>query len=187
MGTRGAWGFVLAGSEKIMYNHYDSYPRGLGQTVLDWLREQITDEIALRERVEKLTVVPDREPTPAEQRRFAKYSDSMVSTGRDWYALLRHTQGNMDATLEAGLFEDGSKFPLDSLFCEWAYIIDLDMRQFEVYEGFRTEPTTDGRWKGQREAGNREYHAIQLVASYSFDELPELDLDIALTALGVEA
>lgn len=30
MGTRGALGFIKAGEHKVTYNHYDSYPEGLG-------------------------------------------------------------------------------------------------------------------------------------------------------------
>ena len=207
MGTRGAWGFVLAGQEKIMYNHYDSYPDGLGQQLLDWLRGALglpstveerlialdkgekptvdpAKETKLRQRVMALSAVPDREPTYAEQVKYEAYSDADVSTGRDWYSVLRHTQGDPAKVLEAGLYEPNLDFPLDSLFCEWGYVIDLDMRQFEVYEGFRTRPTTAGRWAG-RSPGSRAplgetYFPIELVASYGFDELPELDLEVAL-------
>lgn len=38
MGTRGIMGFVVDGQEKLTYNHYDSYPDGLGLDVLRWLR-----------------------------------------------------------------------------------------------------------------------------------------------------
>lgn len=43
MGTRGTWGFVADGDEKLTYNHFDSYPDGLGVDVLDALREKIAD------------------------------------------------------------------------------------------------------------------------------------------------
>ena len=34
MGTRGAIGFRLDGVDKVAYNHFDSYPSGLGADVL---------------------------------------------------------------------------------------------------------------------------------------------------------
>jgi hypothetical protein len=44
MGTRGAVVLVADGQEKTVYNHYDSYPDGLGETVLKWVREALPNE-----------------------------------------------------------------------------------------------------------------------------------------------
>lgn len=170
MGTRGAWGFVLNGQEKLAYNQYDSYPAGLGTTVLSWLREALSDESALRQQVKALAKVPDREPTDEERARYAQFHQQ-VSTGRDWYALLRYTQGQPALTLDVGLYEDASEFPLDSLFCEWAYVIDLDARRFELYEGFQIKPVTTGRWTGKR-GEHPKYYPVRLLESWGFDELP---------------
>lgn len=38
MGTRGAYGFYKDGQNKLTYNHFDSYPEGLGNTVVDFCR-----------------------------------------------------------------------------------------------------------------------------------------------------
>ena len=35
---------------------------------------------------------------------------------------------------------DDINFAADSLFCEWAYVIDLDKSTFEAYVGFNKEP-----------------------------------------------
>ena len=43
MGTRGAFGFLVDGETKVTYNHWDSYPSGLGQDLVDTLTE-ILDE-----------------------------------------------------------------------------------------------------------------------------------------------
>lgn len=37
MSTRGAYGFILNGEEKITYNHCDSYPSYLGINILKFL------------------------------------------------------------------------------------------------------------------------------------------------------
>lgn len=179
MGTRGAFGFVVNQTEKITYNHFDSYPDGLGLDVLRWLRDTVDrdGEDAAREAAARLQVVnEDASPTEEELASFAAYRDPRVSTGDDWYALLRNTQGNPGEILRAGFFIDGSEFPMDSLFCEYAYIVDFDCRVFQAYEGFRKTPTTEGRWAyrfGIREPNG--YYPVQLRARWSFDLLPSED------------
>ena len=86
----------------------------------------------------------------------------------------------MIATMDIGPYlEDDINFAADSLFCEWAYVIDLDKRTFEVYEGFNKEPLNeDERFffleeKSYKEhRGVDQYHPVKLVKSWSLDELP---------------
>lgn len=178
MGTRGFLGFVVDGTEKIAYNHWDSYPDGLGLTVLAWLRE--TDLEALPERVRALEVVSDE--VPPDDLQVAKLQRAgFVNTdvgGRServtWYQALRETQGNPEATLAAGFVEDAHLFPLDSLFCEWGYLVDLDAGVLEVYKGFTRGEATEGRWAGQREEGS-DYAAVTRVKSWPLTELPTED------------
>lgn len=65
MSTNGAFGFIIDGQRKIAYNHFDSYPGGLGLDVLRWLRnELVTNPHALPIRVRNLRVVDeDIDPT----------------------------------------------------------------------------------------------------------------------------
>ena len=45
MGTRGVFGFHKNGVDKITYNHYDSYPTGLGEEVVKFLKNHGVDEL----------------------------------------------------------------------------------------------------------------------------------------------
>lgn len=177
MGTRGSICFVANGEEKITYMQYDSYPDGVGETVLKWLTAQLSAgrEATVKQKVLTLRPVDESsEPTVLERAKYAEFLDEHVSTGRDWYSLLRHCQGEPSLILQAGVFCDASYFPFDSLFCEWAYVVDLDERVFEVYQGFRTSPPTQGRWAGRpNENKDNNYRAVQRIARYSFNELPE--------------
>ncbi len=149
MGTRGAWGFVINDNARLTYNHFDSYPEGLGSDILAWAR-QVSDWDKVKQQAMDLHMVNEQEsPTEEEALKVAEFSDSGVSTGQDWYAALRKCQGDPDATLRSGYMTENSEFPLDSLFCEWAYLIDLDKGVFEVYQGFQTEVPTAGRWAGR--------------------------------------
>ncbi|WP_433233941.1 hypothetical protein [Actinomadura nitritigenes] len=179
MGTRGFIGFVADGEEKIAYNQFDSYPSGVGVTVMEWLRSGSTPH--LREQVKALRVVPDdSEPTPEDIQRLSEFADLRVSDKdpREWYVLLRDTQGDPGAILRAGVIEDASGFPLDSLFCEWGYLIDLDAETFEVYRGFQHQPHDKGRFasRGGEQYANaglpHGYYPVALAKSWPLAELP---------------
>lgn len=152
MGTRGFIGLVVDEQQKITYNHFDSYPGGVGAQVLAYLRDATKDMAKLTEQARALKMVDeDTPPTEDEQLALLKHFNAGVSTGRtaEWYALLRDTQGDLGATLECGYAPDASGFPFDSLFCEWGYLADLDRGVFEVYRGFQQgKRPTKGLWAG---------------------------------------
>lgn len=197
MGTRGFIGFVNKGREYITYNHFDSYPSGLGVTVLDWARGADLDKV--REQVSTLVLVDEQsKPTLDQQAELIDHADFRVSeqTSEDWYALLRETQGDLQRTLDCGYMIDSHEFPHDSLFCEWGYLIDLDTGCLEVYQGFQKDLPGSGRWANHPTAEEdaaehaahvkwcaendrepwmpevSEYKAVTMVAAYSLYDLP---------------
>lgn len=191
MGTRGFIGFVADGVEKIAYNQFDSYPDGVGATVLDFLwanRHELTCTRhssvsgSAPDLIRKLRVVGENStPTAEDVERLSQYADLRVGTRdpREWYVLLRETQGNPALMLQAGVIEDASGFPLDSLFCEWGYLVDMDAKTFEVYRGFQRSPHGKGRFASRGEGraaplGN-EYHPVALAQSWPLDKLPTHD------------
>lgn len=64
------------------------------------------------------------------------------------------------------------EFAQDSLFCEWAYVIDFDTNTFEVYRGFNHEPLTEGERFYRKPNEAVEYHPVKLVATYELTNLP---------------
>ena len=116
MSTRGAVGLIFNNEEKIGYNHFDSYPEGLGNEILTFLKGKTIDE--LKSIFSNITLV--------------KNSDNDVW---NWQKHTFNTE-----------FLDEHRFLLDSLFCEFAYIINLDTNKFEVYVGFNKNPNAAGRY-----------------------------------------
>jgi hypothetical protein len=174
MGTRGFVGFVIDGTEKIAYNQFDSYPSGLGATVLSWLSTAVSDMDALRASVRELRVVEDGStPTPEDIERLRGFANQNVSTQRldEWYVLLRETQGQPELMLKAGVIEDASNFPTDSLFAEYGYIVDLDAGSLEAYRGFQRSGHTKGRF-ADRPRADTGYAPVALAASWPLNELP---------------
>lgn len=182
MGTRGFTGFMVDGEIKISYQQYDSYPDGVGVTVLNYLKSGPVDMAA---KARALRVVTDETPvTDADIASLGRFADTAVSTGdlREWYVLLRATQGDPAAILEAGTVLSALEFTKESLFCEWGYLINIDEGCLEVYQGFVTEPhNCVGRFAelfgtAARESypGGPEYYPVTLVKRFSFDEIGAL-------------
>lgn len=184
MGTRGAMGVRMGGVDYITYNHFDSYPSGLGSAVIQDIHEMGLERI--RKLTELVTLVDERaEPTP-EQIMFCSTSLNKNVGGPNpqvnWYQLLRKNQGSLQRTLEAGFMISSPGFMLDSLFCEWAYIANLDTGMFEVYRGFQKKPGR-GRYgqgdpveiaerKERSGGGGGVYYGVDLFAELPFDDLP---------------
>lgn len=177
MGTRGAIGFRVNGIDKVTYNHWDSYPSHLGVKMATLVAGATADE--LRQAARRVLVIKGDEPiTPAMKEKYAQYADVSVGeqTTDDWYCLLRNLQGELKEYVygDADVMVDGSDFLLDSLFCEWAYIINCDSETLEVYRGFVTEPFMPGRYanlKRERSFGGTEYHGVRLLRTIPWEAL----------------
>lgn len=130
MGTRGFWGFELDGERKLTYNHFDSYPEGLGKDLIKGYKA--TELVTLKDRVRALVLVEDDvEPTRDDFIKYGMYWDEGVSTGKDWYSLLRHVQGDFEAQLAAGIMvatDIGG-------WQEYGYVFDLDKEVLRLYDG----------------------------------------------------
>lgn len=175
MSTRGAFGFRLMGHDFVTYNHSDSYPSGLGESVLAQLKTllgkySIED---LKMKVSEIKLVKsDSKASPEEFEKLKQFASVSVSE-RDvtvWYCLLRGLQGDLEKIVEYGYMINSERFLYDSLFCEWAYIIDLDTQKLEVYSGFVKSQGT-GRYDSKKETGE-EYWGVTLRKNYSFKNLP---------------
>lgn len=177
MGTRGMIAVEAGRRELIAYNHFDSYPSGLGRQVVGYVNRLATDPDALSEarRKAREVVVVDEQatPTPEQAARFAATHNRDVSTGSDWYSVLRDAQGDIGAYLDLGAWPDsgGRAWPQNSLFCEYGYLVDLDRETLEFYVGFQTEAHNKGRFA--TEVGREGYYPIALVKSWTFAEVAE--------------
>jgi hypothetical protein len=183
MGTDGFVGFVVDGGEKIFRHYKDSYPSALGLTVLDWLtrhREALAQG-GIADRVRALRLITD-EPSAAEVERIrglllgrgGERDDLAWIEEADDEELVELVTDDLDLLLDAGIAVDGSDFPVDSLFAEWGYLIDLDAAVFEVYRGMQRAPHAAGRFAG-RPSAQQHYHPVALVAAWPLAAPPTRD------------
>ena len=141
MSTRGLTGFRLNGTLKAMYNHSDSYPEHLGQQVVEFCRLVDWSNPIIKERVANVKLVQqDAKPSNKKVLKYAKYAD-LSGDGAlflgDWYSLLHGLQGvgilNQVIRGKVKHMTDDGDFLVDGVFCEWAYIINLDEETLEVW------------------------------------------------------
>ena len=190
MGTRNLTMVISEGKTRIaQYGQWDGYPSGQGLTALLFLLGANLEHF-------KSQLLKCRFINAYKQREINKFMKS-IGSNDGWmnmeqakkyhakYPLLTRDNGAEIMELidkaEGKVFwlHDDSKFAGDSLFCEWAYVIDLDKKTFEVYQGFNENPLeeterfyhlTEGALKARE--GRDTYYPVKLLKSYSLDELP---------------
>ncbi len=184
MGTRHLTCVVKDSEFKVaQYGQWDGYPSSAGIDILNFLRTQ--DMNIFRKQIDKCRFASAEEVksyyrgfinagggmTFEQSKAFnkSKYGYLSRDTGAD---ILKIIQAWEDDTIP---LNDSIDFAADGLFCEWAYVIDLDQGGFfETYTGFLTTPVPEDQrftYMNQYERTN-EYYPVQLAARFSFSQLP---------------
>ena len=186
MGTRGALGFKYKDKYYITYNHFDSYPGGLGADVVDFIqhikkqnKENYLD--ILKKNVSKLKLVDGHtsQPTEKERKMYYSYLNTGVGekTEKDWYCLLHDIQGieTLFAIYEGKLKHmiDSLNFLKDGLFCEYAYIINIDTEKLEFYEGFQHNQQENNPLPFENIANGSGYYPVAFQGSCSLKRIPK--------------
>ena len=173
MGTRGCYGFYKNGVTKATYNHFDSYIGGLGKDILDFVEN--TSIPIMNKIFDKIELVREDDiPTIEQIENCQKYTDLDVSNKSimDFYCLLRNAQGDLNAyKTDLKYMIDSKEFLGNSLFCEYAYIINLDKNVLEFYKGFNKVPQNNRYSKFADE--KEKYKECKLVAEYPLTEIYE--------------
>ena len=182
MGTRNLTVVFMDGEYKVaQYGQWDGYPEGQGATCLAFLRDEM-DESKFREQLKKVHFWSAEELDNLFAEFGADQDGSIRMRDYDRFKeaypeLHRDTAADVLKMIQDGnvrLLKNDIDFAADGLFCEWAYVIDLDNRRFEVYTGFHKEPLTEKDrfyFLKDKEEGNG-YSGIHMVTSWSLDDLP---------------
>lgn len=185
MGTRHLIAVQVDGEYKIaQYGQWDGYPEGQGITILAFL--QSADLDLFREKCRATQWITTEELEGRWVEAGAKRGEDFVSmdTSGKFAELYPEFSRSTSAKIlqivldqPAGLrLTNNISFAQDSLFCEWAYVVDLDANTFEVWEGFKKEAVESGRFAGPLESGHdNAYGPVQMARSWPLDALPTGD------------
>jgi len=180
MGTRGTWGFRVNGNDYLVYNHFDSYPEGLGNEMIGAIVKNKDKLDVLKEKVLKLNLVKEGEkPSQEMVERYAKqFGNPNVGKQNyeDWYSLLREVQSceiAIDAIIDGRLEHIclNKHFIMDSLFCEYGYIINFDTMELEFYEGYQKQPPKNSRYYDKDLTKEDSYYPCEMVGKEKIENL----------------
>lgn len=206
MGTRNLTMVISGKQTKVaQYGQWDGYPEGQGQTILKFLRRVNLPKF--KEKVNTLQFATDDDLKVIngyiEKRAAVNSWNVYEAWGK--YAYFSRDMGGKILTAIMGnpvkmseglddykehefsvkLVQDSSTFAADSLFCEWAYVIDLDKGTFEVFKGFNKTPLgkdqrfrymQDLNWHmDKKEDGTLSfngYYPVRHLATFKLKDLP---------------
>lgn len=171
------------------YGQWDGYPEGQGTTVLNFLKN--SNITKFKKKLNNVRFMNKRDENSMKKfmteigapdgymnmEQSSLYNKKYPYLSRDHGADILNMIYDSDKSDGKIVLRNHINFASDSLFCEWAYLIDLDKNVLEVYEGFNTEPLDDDqRFKNMEVDNNgsgiKIYYPIKCVKTYPLDNLP---------------
>lgn len=164
------------------YGQWDGYPEGQGASVLQFLKEMnrslfeeklknvsFISQTELQSRWVEAGADPDSEWVTLEvaERMEELYPENTRDIGAEILSLIYKEDRPIKVT-------NSISFAGDSLFCEWAYVVDLDKNVLEVYKGFNKDPLAESE-RFYQYSRDGEYYPIKLLKSFDLNNLPSHD------------
>jgi hypothetical protein len=149
MGTRGLFGFLYKGIYYIFYNHWDSYPAGLGKNLINEIKKAIVENRLdeWKEKVTLMRIIKEGDLPTSEDIENLKWCTDLSVDNRstsNWYCLLRGCQGSFEGVLKSGICLEG--YSLENAYSCWAdysYVLDFDTNTFKIYGGYEVTLSLD--------------------------------------------
>lgn len=191
MGTKNLTVVVSNQEVKIAsYGQFDGYPEVLGIKLL-WLFSNPVNTKKLKEILPKVRLCNTQDQKQQDEflesigctngilnaRQKDKFKEKYPFCYRERYGRLREGQ-ILEVLLEFRHLDelvttDAYAFASDSLFCEWAYVIDYDKNSFEVYKGLNTVSISEEDRFFPLYDGENDYYPVKIIASFPLDDLPD--------------
>lgn len=166
MGTRHLIAVHLDGKYPVaQYGQWDGYPESQGASILDFLNRADLEVFKAKCRAARFSTKEE--------------CDALGATWKQTHPWLSRDAGSdvLDFVLdqpEGIMLTNQLPFAGNSLFCEWAYVIDLDAGILEVFKGFNEEPLPDtdrfAKMEGLEKTDG--YYPVRSVARWPLSKLP---------------
>lgn len=182
MGTRNLTIVILDDEVKVsQYGQWDGYPTGQGNTIVNFIlyemnkdkfKEQLKKcQFTSKDEINKLWKECEAdlnlncESIEIDNLFRNKFPEFSGDTGAKILSLIQNGKDKLDNCYD---------FAMDSLFCEYGYVINMNKETLEVYKGFNTKPLNKNEWfypLQKKHKKNNEFYPIKLWKKYSFSEL----------------
>lgn len=169
MGTRHLICVTSGGQYRVaQYGQWDGYPEGQGLIVLNFCRRLAGPECLadFKRKAEACRFLSDEE------------IDALNAAG-NWKLTHSHLSRDIGAKIldcvaaNDGLeLVDSTKFAGESLFCEWAYVVDLDAMRLEVYRGFNTNNVDPAERFAHVPLSHDTLKQVRFVRAWHLSDLP---------------
>ena len=171
MGTRHLTIVVKNKEYKVaQYGQWDGYPSGQGKTVYEFLSTE--DLIKFSSEIDKITFIPKDTKETFDARENPEL-------GRDIGSSVLY----MIQAGEVSRLFNMIEFAADSLYCEFAYLIDLDKWTLEVYKGFNKQPLNENDRFFSMSTNSDTYFPIKMVAIYNITDLLNISMNTFIAEL----
>lgn len=191
MGTRNLTMVIKTKKVRVaQYGQWDGYPSGQGTTILNFLRTCDMDKF--KKKIQ--TGVRFRNSTDTKERadflkkigsndgwlnmeQAGKYNAKFPYDSRDYGGQILELIYDAPEKVVLG---DSRDFGKDSLFCEWAYCVNLDTMKLEVYEGFQKSPAETAHPIFGNERNKNGYYPVKMIQEFDLNNLPTEDEFLAI-------
>ena len=145
MGTRHLIAVFIDGEYKIaQYGQWDGYPSGQGGDVLEFISGMDKEHFKDKCRKARFFTKDEAEEVNKELRE----NQGLLEKEMKYWHLNRYVCAKIlklvNDSPDGMILENKIYFAGNSLFCEWAYVIDFDTDKLEVYTGFNKSPLPKG-------------------------------------------
>jgi len=175
--TAGAYGFASNTKIKLTYNHFDSFPEGLGREIVAFIRKVEEDKgwATLRFKVDDLVMVDENaKMTEDEARKYFPRKKSFPKLPTWYEAIHNYQNGKILPAIMSGEVNhmtDAKTLPKNSMFCHFVYIIDLNEMSFDVYIG--QQKNADNNSYFGKDKNDEGYYPCKFVATWNLSDIPK--------------
>ncbi|MET3536703.1 hypothetical protein [Chryseobacterium limigenitum] len=188
MGTRNLTMVIYNNETKIAnYGQWDGFPEGNGLTILSFLNE--------KENIEKLKEILPKIRFENDQDIKEKSEFSKSIGAREGWVNMDQTElydkkypldsRNLGGAILDKLLEyqneseivliDSEKFAADSIWCQWAYVVDLDKNTLEVYGGLNESGISQKDRFFHLHNPKDRIRPVKIIKTFSLDRLPDAE------------